>query len=474
MDTNHLAWKSILGYLLPTIIMLLLAPFLVEVNRFWCFGIFLVIAVGIYIYIVYSPAKKNYLDIRAVFHIMWIGTIGLASLRLTDYQEIWQFKTWVCLALAYLAFQIGVNVGLKYSAVVLATIRNIVAKLHIGKVTFSLQQSRLFYICVCTTLIGFICFAINVAIRGYIPCFSSIHNAYIAFYTRWNVFAVAATAVSGLCYYCIKTQTLSRLKKIILLFCIFYSTILYPILVVSRGNFVVSAVSLTVVVFYLHRQKLWILISCLLVIGGIYLMTSALRGYTDEQLDAYFEPSTITMQNSEQDSEQGSEKTNQDADENLVTFTLPPKLAFIYSYLTVSHDNFNEAVENSVRYSYGIRQLAPFNVILRSQRIKDMIAGGERYLVREHLNTTNLIGDFYYDFHEWGVCIFMLLWAFVFAVMQQAYQECKGPFSLMVLGNAMVPVALCFFASWLSNFSQWLQWGMVLLMAIAATIKIDK
>ena len=491
---NRAMWKSAALYVLPTIAMLLTAPYVIEMNRILVCGILFMLAVGLYFYIVFGVADKNFLDIRAVFHGVWIGTISVASLKLAEYQEVWQVNTWVCMALAYLAFQLGTNLGIMLTARPLVRIRDFITRSRLGKLSFSMTESRLFWICIFATLIGLGCFVINVMIRGYIPCFSDDPTAYLTFYTRLHVFAVAATSVSGLCYYCIKTQKLGLIKKLILLLCIFYSTFLFPILVVSRGTFVVSAVSLTVVVFYLHRKKLWVLVSCLVVIVGVYLLASMLRGYTDAQLKEIFTPATITIQ-----TPQGSKATEPGSKESeptvpteptvtepsttkppvteppaTIEFTLPPKLAFVYSYLTVSHDNFNEAVENSVAYFYGIRQLAPFNVILRSQKLESAISNGERYLVREHLNTTNLIGDFYYDFHGWGVFFLMLLWAFVFGIMQQAHQQYKGIFSLMVLGNAMVPVALCFFATWLSNFSQWLLWGAILLMAIAATIKVKK
>ena len=52
-------------------------------------------------------SKWNWLDIRAVFSGVWIGTIGLAAFRLAAYQEEWELKTWVLLSLAYFSFHIG-------------------------------------------------------------------------------------------------------------------------------------------------------------------------------------------------------------------------------------------------------------------------------------------------------------------------------------------------------------------------------
>jgi len=273
-------------------------------------------------------------------------------------------------------------------------------------------------------------------------------------------------------------QKNSLLRKTVLLLCIFYATFLFPILVVSRGTFITSALSLAVVVFYVHRRRLLVLITCLAVIFGVYYASSQLRGYTDAQLQVFFEPSVITKPTEPPATTDPTDDPNSATEPNETPstpgFQLSPKLAFLYSYLTVSHDNFNEAVQNSERYSYGLRQFAPFNVVVRSERINQALENREQYLVRPHLNTTNLIGDFYYDFHTLGIVVFMLLWAFIFGIMQRCTDIFTGPFAFLTMGNTMVPVAVCFFATWLSNFTQWMLWGVILLLALAAYITVDK
>ena len=84
-----------------------------------------------------------------------------------------------------------------------------------------------------------------------------------------------------------------------------------------------------------------------------------------------------------------------------------------------------------------------------------------------------MIGVFYYDFHELGVVICTLLWALIFGLMQSFHMKAKGPFSLFVLGFAMNPVALCFFASWVDLFELWMFWGVVLIIAIVACLKVN-
>lgn len=487
LEKKHSAVVRIILYIVISTLSLMISPWIVERHRYANAIWQLTVAVGGYFFIVFGVASRNWMDIRGVFHAVWIFTIMLASLQLTDYQEDWQGKTWMCMAGAYAMFQIGANLGMDLGKRQTKRVVHSFSRFRIGRVSFSMHQQRLFWVCLGTTLIGLTCFIINVMIRGYIPAFADDPNAYLTFYTKLHVFSVAATAVPGLCYYVIKTQNISSGKKIVMWLCIFYTTILFPMLVVSRGTFVTAAISLTVSVFYLNKKKLWVLVMCVVMIFWVYSGVSALRGYSDAQLVEFFEPRTISMQTHPEETEKTgateeiTEETGvtEETEETEVTeepnkvFQLPTKLAFAYSYLTVSHDNFNEAVQNSTQYTYGVRQLAPFNVILRSSWIEQTIDSGEYYLVREHLNTTNLIGDAYYDLHEWGVLLFMFLWSFAFGAIQAFREESQGPISLSVLGNAMTPVALCFFATWMSIFSLWLIWGTQLLGAIAACIQIE-
>jgi len=436
------------------------------VNRFLSGLLLMCLGIAIYLYLVFQVADKNWLDVRAVFAGVWMFTTGLSALRLLDYQKPWEHKTWMLLAATFILFLIGSDLGIRKGIGIFHKVSARLKKIRVGKIRFQMRENRLFLICIVSTLIGLGCFVINIAIKGFIPCFSTIHNAYMLFYTRWHVFAVAATGVAGLCYYCIRTQKLCIWKKVILYVCIFYHVFLFPVMVVSRGVFVTAALSLAVTVFYLHRKRLIPLLLCLIVILGVYLLTSQLRNYSDKYLEDHFEPSDIII------SPDASPDHVEDSESEELHFSLSPKMAFLYGYLTVGFDNFNEAVKNTVGYTFGVRQLLPMNVILRLDWVDKISEAGEFYQVRPHLTTVNLIGQFYYDFHEIGVLVFVLLWAFLFGMSQRVYEEGKGPISLMVLGNTMVPVTLCFFSAWLSNFTQWMLWGVAILIALAASVTL--
>lgn len=459
---------------------LIAGGFISRWNHFIPAFIITLLAIASYFYIVFAASHHNWLDLRALFAGVWLGTVGLAAFRLAEYQEPWQLKTWVLFGLAYGLFMMGMTVGIITGNRVLPGFLQKIKNRKLGRVRFSHHPNRLFAICIITTGIGIACFIANILIRGYIPSFSDDPLAYATFYTKFHLFAIAASSISGLCYYCLTTQKLSYGKKALLWLCILYSTFLFPILIVSRAIFATSALSLATVVFYRHGKKLWVLVLCVALMLGVYLGISSLRGYTDDQLMAYFQPATITLDPQKQptkepDSSEATSPTDNDVSEpdTPIAFSLSPKMAFLYTYLTVGHDNFNEVVQNLDAYTYGARQLQPFNVILRIDALDELATSTQWYSVEDYLPTVSLFGDAYYDFHTVGVLVFAIFWSFVVGLIQSLYTSTGNPFALLILGNTMTPVAMSFFECWMSYFPHWMLWGTVLIFLFAATVSLD-
>ncbi len=455
---------------------LIAAAFINPINHYLSGFLIFFFAVALYFLNVFFVTNKNWLDLRAAFTAFYVATIGLASLRLTDYQKEWEFATWIIMAATYAAFYFGICFGLKK----VDSFQSFFEKKKdssIFGIRFRLHEERLFWISFVVTLIGVFSFLASFAIKGYIPYFSSSVTAYLDFYTKFHIFSVACVIVSGLSYYVLRTQKLSLWKKIFLVFSIVYSTFLFPMLVVSRGIFMMAALSLTTVVFYLHKKRFGILLLCTVVIIVFYKEGTTARGYSEDQLNMFFEPSTIitnpekppeTDISENTETSEGQEQTPSDHNGAQSGFQLSGTSAFLYTYLTVSHDNFNEAVLNLENYTYGARQFIPFNVIFRIDSINEFLSEAETFLVRNHLNTVNLFGEAFYDFGAVGTVILSFIWAFFFGLIQGYYQKQKGVFSLLSLGSAMTPTIMCFFASWMSNFSLWIQWGLIFLMFLSA------
>ena len=126
-------------------------------------------ALGLYLLQVFFVAERNWLDFRPVFSLVWLGTIGLAAMRLTEYQTVWVNKTWILNALAYLLLQFGVTVGLRLAPAISDKIVSCAKKLKVGRMYLKMHPNRLFWICIISTLISLTCFCINIAIKGFIP-----------------------------------------------------------------------------------------------------------------------------------------------------------------------------------------------------------------------------------------------------------------------------------------------------------------
>lgn len=439
-------------------------------------SLFLIGAAGLYFFIVYCVDDGNVLSVKALFTAMWLATIGLANAKLLDYQKEWSVETWLILGGAYVAFHAGALIGGQWSDRLMEPFQK---HTRIGKrIQISFDSSRLFGICLGVSLFGIACFCANVLIRGYIPFFvSDDYLAYYSFYTRFYVLVVASTAVSGLCYYTIKTQPISRLKKAILYVCIALEVFVIPMLMVSRGNQMIAMLSLMVSVVALNRKKLLTFILCMAVAFGFYQVGSYARNLSGEFLNYVFQPKEIALEQgkkiptAESTSPPGNEESTQLVPK---TFQLSPSMAFLYGYFTVSHDNLNEAVLHHTQWTHGLRQFYPFTTVIRIPGLREKIDALEFYQVGESLNTANLIADAYYDFGPIGSVVFMMLWAIVFGVIERRFLAHRGPFAMLAYGTTMVPVVLCFFESWMSIFALWLLWGMDFVLFLADTVHIER
>lgn len=447
------------------------------VNQFASGALIIIGAISVYFFAVNKISEKNYLSFVPLFTVVWISTIGLAKLKLLQYQKDWEIRTWICLILATLCFQFGIPLGHKVGQKILEFIES-KKDIEIGRLQFEFKKNRVFWICFCITLIAVALFVWNIFIKGYVPFFSTRFNAYIRFYTKRMIFVTAACAVSPIAYWCIKKCELSLWKKICMYFCIAINTFIIPILQVNRGVFIVASLMLTASVFFLNGKRFWVMLLCLVVTFGFYEVGSMARNYSNEYLLSVFEPTEFDPsfgKDDPDDSDIGADSgMDEDQLSNSVTsnFRLPAKVSFLYGYFTVSHDNFNEAVANASEYTYGVRQLAPFNVILRSEKISKYIKNAENHFVKPNLNTANLISSAYYDFREFGIAFLVIIWATILGAIEITYLKKKGVFALAALGNCLTPVVLCFFAPWFENFTMWMLWGTILLIMLFSSVSI--
>lgn len=433
---------------------------------------------GLAFYFYYATrGEKNFFGAKAVFSAAWLITIGAAQLRLLQYQNLWEVTTWINVAVAHLVFLIANDLAVK--SFPSWEKRFSLKKIKDSKLPFyfEMKKERLFWVTLITALLGLASFTTNVYIKGYIPFFviSKYPSAYVDFYTRLHIFTVASTLSGSLAFFCLKKLNLSRIKKVFMVLVIAIMVFVLPILMVQRGTFTTAALILAFTVYILSNRKFHVALLCIMIIFGVYILGSTLRGYSDAHLSELFKPKEIvwgTGNNS------GFEDPEIGDGEITAKFEIPSKVAFLYSYLTVSHDNFNLLVKENDSFSLGLMQVVPFNVVLRSNILAEMIDTAEKdlsqYRVLNHLNTHNLIAFAYYDFGLIGVILLPFLWSFAFGLIEQFNKKYLGAFGIMTYGVVMTPIMLCFFYPWLSFFSTWLLWGTTFLMFFASSITLKR
>jgi hypothetical protein len=286
-------------------------------------------------------------------------------------------------------------------------------------------------------------------------------------------------------------------------------------LIVSRGTFVTTALSLSAAVFFLNKRKFWVMLLCFIVIFGGYQVGSMTRNLTADYLNTILQPKEIVITGNDQDQgetvndplnadgqgqaedepsnvdgqgqaeddpsnvngsaqaeNQPNDSQSQSETENL-TFQLPSSVVFFYTYLTVGCDNFNQAVVHSNHMAYGVHQLVPFNVIIRSSYLRERLENSEMFYIRDYLNTGDLFSDAYYDFHIFGIVFFGILWGIAFGIIESYFLKYQTPSSFMVFGNTLVPVFLGFFQTWMSLFPQWMIWGTAFIVFIFTCFTIQ-
>ncbi|HOF62873.1 MAG TPA: O-antigen polymerase [Dermatophilaceae bacterium] len=452
------------------------------------------VAAAVVSYAVLSRRESSYLSASAVFSASWMITIALAQLRWVDYQQVWQGMTWVCLAAGHLMFVVGVTLGRTRASSAPEPARPGVSPAK-PRTLAPREATRLFWVCMTALAVGLGCFALGVLEKGYIPLFeiSRNPNAYFDFYTRYHTFVVASMVSVGPAYYGIRRTALSRWHKMALALSILILTFVLPILLVQRGTFLTTGLILAAAIYELSSRKLWVFVACVIGILAVYQGGSSLRGYSDAQLNEFFKPKTTQSE--------GATAASTAAPSSSATETTPPApttptpspgptsppaptgttggrvlspgQSFAYSYLTVSHDNFDLGVRMKQHHAWGMWTIQPFTTVVRLPFLRDAIAEKENYIVLPHLTTNNLISGAYYDFGLPGVLVSACLWGWGIARIERAYRRSRSPMALTSMGIALTPVALCFFAPWFSLFQLWLLWGTALLLHAALTVGLN-
>lgn len=440
-------------------------------NNFMAFFWMLFTCIGFFLY--YAITNHNLLDLRAIFFGSITGSVALCQLRLSQIQEIWEIKTWVLLGLALCFFAMG------YSVANMLRIKNpecedkLEEKKDHKKIKFGFEPKKVYYATIFLAVMPIVLFCIQVAIKGFIPIFVQRYDAYTLFYTRLSIFINLVIFSAPLAFWCLKNIKLKLGQRILMYAILLLPTIIFQ-LMVQRGLFVWSVCFLLVVVYFQSKRKvLGVFFIIVLMIFGI-VFSSAMRAIPADAMREIWKMDEMITLNPDKD----SEGNNDGADGNIqknpsITIKIPDFAYAPYYYIVSGMENFNHMVVNLENNSWGLRQFAPFTVILRFPQLKNLIASYPDFRILP--NSTNcLISDFYYDFGTIGVIVETFLLGILCAIIQFFVKRKNDFFAMLEYGVLVAVLLTAFFAAWISVFGTWLFAGTAFLIFLYTYFSLTK
>ena len=130
-----------------------------------------------------------------------------------------------------------------------------------------------------------------------------------------------------------------------------------------------------------------------------------------------------------------------------ISTVLDSRILFLYSYLTVSHDNFDLTVKYNHVYDYGYNSLGGLNFII-SRLFPNYTRNSTNYLVQQNLNTVNLLGTSYNDFGIIGCMVFSAVIGFIFGFVEKIYLKSKSIISLLLLSVFFYCIILSYYSNY--------------------------
>ena len=463
LDKMNNIENSKISIVIISTILLLLAPVLNLINFNMASIVFCVYAVTVYIYL--YRLTGNPVDLMAVFSGVWFATIGLANLKLLDYQNIWVYSTWIYLAIGFLCLSMGILIGNRLKIVskiekkMFSTVKN---------EQWRFTKERIFPISITLCILSVIGFCITVKMVGFIPFFvTNDPNAYAKFYTKFNLIYIMSTMVAPISIYGIKNCNYGMIKKVLLILTIVINNIMLPLLAANRGIFIFTILSTAVYACILYSKKLTVF---------IFFIVISVAGYAVGSYARHFNAVGFTQIPNEQEDEEDEEVAYQEGmltdeikDNRLIA--LNGTTSMIYTYLIVGHENFNLAVKDGETLTYGIRQLNGFYLNFLSKWFGNYAEDFELHFVNPTLNTNNFLGSSFYDLRWLGIILFITLQGIAFGCIESYCLSKASPLVMILHGNNAAVVFLTFFEAMITHNSYYLYLFMIIILSILLCFK---
>ncbi|WP_172610907.1 O-antigen polymerase [Eubacterium limosum] len=144
---------------------------------------------------------------------------------------------------------------------------------------------------------------------------------------------------------------------------------------------------------------------------------------------------------------------------------IPANIISFYTYITMGYYNFDKMISQINQYSFGLKQLNPFIILMHLNEIKFQIANLPDYFVQKELNLYGYLGDAYYDFGITGIVFLGFISGWIYSFFEKFYFYSRKSYALVLYAIAIHHCILFFFTSWLSNFQYFVYIIILLIMA---------
>ena len=379
----------------------------------------LLIIEALYLYVHWVKESGSVVEMRALFTLSWVGGQGLACLQLSKLQTDWNYVTWLCFALIYLAFGIGYEWGQKY------------IKVEETELDKNETQRKRLLVCIAgLAVISVVCFLFEVCVVGFIPLFSDAPHAYSYFHVSGvHYFTISCILIPAITVVYHKVSDRVTPGAGILIAIANVTAFVIPFLCVSRFQ-LLFAVGFAVVTYIMVNKKIRLrtMLILMLALIPIYVILTVFRHHDVTYLNSIFEMKWDKMP---------------------IFITQP------YIYVVNNYENFNCMVVNLTEHTWGMRMLFPFFALTGLKFIFPQLTSFPVFLTKPELTTLTMFYDAYYDFGIAGVFIFAALIGAVARVLVSVVKRSGNPVAYLFYGQIAIYLGLSFFTTWFSNPTTW-------------------
>ena len=419
-------------------------------------------------------------DLRAILALSWICTIGITCLKWSNYQVVWDVRTWISLGLFFYMFVIAYTVvyerkpnskkinildGNKKSKALQKRIRNEYRRKsprkNIVRHSYSLEENigidneRLFKCIIILFMVTVGAFAAEALILGYIPMFATFTHAYNYFHISGvHYFTVSTIFVHPLSVlYLLNEKNIKRNRLTVLVF-INIIALAVPILCLSKLQLALAIVFSVLVYLFVRgtddiKKYYKIALPLCIIVAGLIIIMILRRNYEAGYLNKIF---------------------------NMKNPDMPLIVQYVYTYIANNFENFNKTVYSITRHSYGLKSLFPVFALtgLKFVNFIGAMLDFESFTTVPELNTMTILCDAYYDFGIAGAGILGIVLGFISGGVGNKLISKGNMINYLLFAQFFVYIGLSFFNTWFSIPTTWFWFVITILIYFFCKQKKNK